>query len=857
MTQRIPRRSRLVSAIRAALHPATATALTVSLTLAAAGSVQAAMENGAPGKAALRPENMATRDEILFVDAHVIAPERLLIGTKQGVETIILEEGRDGLEQITEILETRHPVAVHIVAHGENGRLQLGDTWLDARRLDENVALIRRWFSGTNSNNKPDLLLYACNLAEGVEGVAFIEKLAEISGADVAASDDLTGHADLDGDWDLEVVTGDIEADLAFSDITINDYKSTLGGSPETFTVNDSDDNPGNTEACDIDCTLRDALYAANENSNPGSTDTVNFDFSAENAAKGGFDTIIYLEDQIEISEPVNIVGLGITELAVDAESESRIFDIESAEAVTISDMTLRDGEHEYGGCINSDETDLTLNETAFEGCESDDEEYAGGAIYFYGSGESLTVRDSDFDENYSYGAAGAIFFRDESGGSLLVENSDFTENYADEDAGAENAGGGAILAYVDETTVTIRDSEFRYNDSEEAGGGAIAIVDEGDSVVLIENSAFYENSALEESAGGGAVFVYMEGTEVTVRDSTFIENDAGYYGGGAIQFWDSEEEGTEASEVFIGNSYFAENYTYGPGGAILFDTDYGSALTIEDSQFIDNYAEEDGGGLAAYGESGDVVIRDSFFAQNISGEDGGGAAFDGLDTVSIYASTFYSNDAEENAGGIDLYGINEVEIVNSTFSYNETEGEGGAILTYFSDVYIRHTTIAFNDAESGGGLSKYDEEVVIENSIVSDNTAGAGPDLYGDTFDVAFSLVSDTSEATITNLGGNIFGASADLGPLTFIAGVSTPVHIPAEGSPVIDAGDPGFTPPPALDQRDEPRVLGASTDMGSVEQEGVVRIIPTLSNWGLAIMALLMAGFSFLGFKRRERES
>ena len=172
MTHRIPRRSRLVSAIRASLRPATATALTVSLTLAAAGPVQAAMENGSPGKAALRPENQAARDEILFMDAHVVAPEKLLVGTKQGVETVILEEGRDGLEQITEVLENRHPVAVHIVAHGESGKLQLGDTWLDAKQLDENVALIRRWFADSDDANKPDLLLYACKLAEGAEGVA-------------------------------------------------------------------------------------------------------------------------------------------------------------------------------------------------------------------------------------------------------------------------------------------------------------------------------------------------------------------------------------------------------------------------------------------------------------------------------------------------------------------------------------------------------------------------------------------------------------------------------------------------------------------------------------------------------------
>jgi len=854
MTHRSLRRSRLATAIRAALHPATATALTVSLVLAA-GSAQAAIENGSPGKAALRPENLATRDEILFVDAHVVSPEKLLVGTKQGVETVILEEGRDGLEQITEVLQTRHPVAVHIVAHGESGRLQLGDTWLDAKRLDENVALIRRWFTDSNASNQPDLLLYACDLAGGQEGIAFVEKLAEIAGADVAASDDLTGHADLDGDWDLEVVTGNIETDLAFSEITIDDYKSTLGGAPETFTVNTTNDNYGSTEECDVKyCTLRDALYEANENSNSASTDTVNFDFSAEKAAKGGFDNIIYLGEDIEITEPVNIVGLGITELAIDGDNEDRIFDIVEAYAVTISDMTLRDGyTEEGGGAIRSFYSDLTVDEVYFY--ESFAESF-GGAIYFYGGSYTLNILDSGFDENYAeeYGGA-AVFFDAEDGseGVLLVENSEFTYNYLNESY-LEYAGGGAILAFVDESSVTIRDSEFRYNSAEEGGGGAVAIVDEGDSTVLIENSTFYDNLAEEESAGGGAMFFYMEGTEITVRDSTFIENYAGGRGGGAVELRD-EGDG-EASEVFIGDSYFRENGTYDDGGAISFYTYDDSTLTIEGSEFVRNYAEDEGGAIFAYGESGDVVIRDSFFAENYTPEVGGAASFFYLDTVSIYASTFYDNHAEESGGGIELDYVEYVNIVNSTFSYNATEGTGGAIFSdEESDVYIRHTTIAFNEAEYGGGISNRGEEMVIENSIVSDNSAEGGPDLYGYTVDVAFSLISDTEEASIENEGGSVFHVSADLGPLTFIEGVYTPVHIPyAADNPVVDGGSPAFASPPDFDQRDEPRVLGASTDMGSVEQEGVLRIIPTLSNWGLAIMALLMGALTFLGFKRRE---
>ena len=46
------------------------------------------------------------------------------------------------------------------------------------------------------------------------EGEQFVNQLALLTNADVAASDDLTGHVKLGGDWDLEYQTGNIESDL-------------------------------------------------------------------------------------------------------------------------------------------------------------------------------------------------------------------------------------------------------------------------------------------------------------------------------------------------------------------------------------------------------------------------------------------------------------------------------------------------------------------------------------------------------------------------------------------------------------------------------------------------------------------
>ena len=57
-----------------------------------------------------------------------------------------------------------------------------------------------------------DILLYGCNVAQGGVGMQFISLLAQITGADVTASDDLTGNDNLNGDWELEQATGGLDA---------------------------------------------------------------------------------------------------------------------------------------------------------------------------------------------------------------------------------------------------------------------------------------------------------------------------------------------------------------------------------------------------------------------------------------------------------------------------------------------------------------------------------------------------------------------------------------------------------------------------------------------------------------------
>ena len=126
-------------------------------------------------------------------------------------EIRVLDSTSDGVSQITEILQksTMDFDAIHIVSHGDAGEVQLGSTTLDSAALIERADEIASWSSALTED--ADLLIYGCNLASTEAGESFVDRMAALTGADVAASDDLTGAAELGGDWELEVSVGTIE----------------------------------------------------------------------------------------------------------------------------------------------------------------------------------------------------------------------------------------------------------------------------------------------------------------------------------------------------------------------------------------------------------------------------------------------------------------------------------------------------------------------------------------------------------------------------------------------------------------------------------------------------------------------
>ena len=109
---------------------------------------------------------------------------------------ILLDPTRDGVTQISEALQGRSGIdAIHILSHGGKGVVELGATLLSETNIDQYADLLAGW--GTALSEQGDILLYGCSVGESDEGLNFITKMAELTGADVAASDDLTASPEL------------------------------------------------------------------------------------------------------------------------------------------------------------------------------------------------------------------------------------------------------------------------------------------------------------------------------------------------------------------------------------------------------------------------------------------------------------------------------------------------------------------------------------------------------------------------------------------------------------------------------------------------------------------------------------
>ena len=168
--------------------------------------------------AAAPPPPSAPDRTVIFIDTGV-ADYRQLAADWAGRGTVVLvDAARDGVEQMRLALAGRTGIdAVHIVSHGAPGVLEIGTTTIDAAAVQGELAESFRAI-GASLGADGDILIYGCDFGQGEAGSAAMRALAATTGADIAASVDPTGAAQIGGDWTLERHDGAVQSDTLRAD---------------------------------------------------------------------------------------------------------------------------------------------------------------------------------------------------------------------------------------------------------------------------------------------------------------------------------------------------------------------------------------------------------------------------------------------------------------------------------------------------------------------------------------------------------------------------------------------------------------------------------------------------------------
>ncbi|MEZ2243773.1 MAG: DUF4347 domain-containing protein, partial [Microcoleus sp.] len=475
----------------------------------------------------------------VFIDVAVTDYQTLLDGVKLGVEAIILDSDRDGIEQISEVLANRTNIdSIHLVSHGEPGSLQLGKTRLSIDNLEAYSQQLQQWRRALTVD--ADILIYGCNVAaasgafpkvrQGINSLSqsesrlkptennltikqfskedfcyetrnlfpgglFLHRIASLTGANIAASKHLTGSAKLGGNWELEEKIGNIKSPLAFESDAMENYASVLA----TYSVTNTNDSGTGS--------LRSAIDQAN--SNPG-LDTINF-----NIPGTGPYTITLNQALPVITSPVIINGKSQPGYAgkpiIELNGSFVQQPASSANYIYINGLDL--GKSPFGGAEDSSGSTiqgLVINR------------FGKGGNFNLGHGISVQTNNNTIQDNYiGTDISGTIAVGNTSSG-IRIQNynvnnppnvvTPITGNIISRNVISGNGFTGIFAAKADVTNTKITGNYIGTDAT-----GTIALGNDGDGILILGQNP---NNTIGGSAPGeGNIIANNKGSGIEINN--------------------------------------------------------------------------------------------------------------------------------------------------------------------------------------------------------------------------------------------------------------------------------------------------------------------------------------------------
>lgn len=390
--------------------------------------------------------------------------------------------------------------------------------------------------------------------------------------------------------------------------------------------------------ACDSDCSLREAIIAANTNGEddviivPAGTYTLARSGTGEDAASTG---------DLDITSPIVLTGAAEELTIIDGAGLDRVFHILSPNLlapaiVSIGDLTVQNGvvDGEAGGAIKAGaDTQLSLNNVTVQNSRAVNTGSTGGG-----------------------GLGGGIhnngIFKFTSG---VIANNQSDANSAQ---GRASFGGGGILN-DSEGDATLTDVVIRGNSADNTSGSTALRFATGGGVLnlgtlLIRQSTVGTHDAATAAtdrnislAGGGISnvggFLTVLKTAVAFNETFPAGTNEGRNGGGIYH----QNAGNNLGKLVITGSSIHNNTSTVQGGGIFAA---GAPISVSNSAVYRNSAAFLGGGIRTVGNV-DSDITNTTITENQAVQ--GGGIFTSS-SFNIVSSTFHSNNASD--AGAQLY---------------------------------------------------------------------------------------------------------------------------------------------------------------------------------------------------------
>lgn len=418
--------------------------------------------------------------------------------------------------------------------------------------------------------------------------------------------------------------------------------------------VNSTDDELNN----DGDCTLREAIEAANTNA------------SVDDCTSGQSTVVdsIFIVSAGEITLQPGLGPLTITERVTIDGAGRDTTTITQTSTIQLLRVDMIDGSH-----------DLEISDLTFQAGHAAPGLF-GGAVQLM-EGDTFEFNNVAFLDNVvvvaniqPWGGGGALFagpLLHSPDPTLRLEDCLFENNMAVHESGTLARGyGGAVLSrfYQDGGTVennslhnlTIVNSEFRNNAAERHGSAVHTLFV---PQVVVEGSQFIDNEIItrpDAAFRSGAIYAGSDGNGLfSVTSSSFVGNDSSDPGSAIL---------ASAFPSLIRNVTMSENawsplYAYN-----------GTTMAVEYSTLVDNAAENQANPVIRVCDDCDVSLRssivwNSWVTDNVCQVDAGGT----------FASLGYNIDSD---GSCTPHG-DDIPMTNPLLMPLDTWGDGIELLTF------------------------------------------------------------------------------------------------------------------------------------------------------------------------------